>query len=70
MADATYNVIGLALKKAKASEPMEGADYQQQLQTSPRVEKGRGFDKPKSDDHHDDRLSMDSQLDTHLKELR
>jgi hypothetical protein len=66
MADATYKVIGLSKKKGKPTE-MSDSDYQ--IQHSPRGEKEKYPDKNKSDDYYDDRLSRDSQLDSHLKEL-
>jgi hypothetical protein len=66
MADATYKVIGLSKKKGK---PAENSDSDYQVQYSPRGEKEKIPDKPKSDDYYDDRLSRDSQLDSHLKEL-
>jgi hypothetical protein len=66
MADATYKVIGLSKKKGKPAETSE-ADYQ--IQYSPRGEKEKNPEKQKSDDYYDDRLSRDSQLDSHLKEL-
>ncbi len=66
MADATYKVIGLSKKKGKSAETSE-ADYTGQ--PSPRGEKEKNLDKAKSDDYYDDRLSRDSQLDSHLKEL-
>ncbi len=66
MADATYKVIGLAKKKGKTAETSED-DYQ--VQYSPRGEKEKNPDRAKSDDYYDDRLSRDSQLDSHLKEL-
>jgi hypothetical protein len=66
MADATYKVIGLSKKKGKSTETSED-DHQTQY--SPRGEKEKNPDKPKSDDYYDDRLSRDSQLDSHLKEL-
>jgi hypothetical protein len=66
MADATYKVIGLAKKKGKTAETSED-DYQ--VQYSPRGEKEKNPNRAKSDDYYDDRLSRDSQLDSHLKEL-
>jgi hypothetical protein len=66
MADTTYKVIGLSKKKGKSVENSE-SDYQ--IQHSPRGEREKNPDKPKSDDYYDDRLSRDSQLDSHLKEL-
>jgi hypothetical protein len=66
MADATYKVIGLSKKKGK---PTETSDSDYQTQHSPRGEKEKYPDKNKSDDYYDDRLSRDSQLDSHLKEL-
>jgi chemotaxis protein histidine kinase CheA len=66
MADATYKVIGLSKKKGKPAESSE-SDYQ--IQCSPRGEKEKNPDKPKNDEYYDDRLSRDSQLDSHLKEL-
>jgi hypothetical protein len=66
MADTTYKVIGLSKKKGKPAE-ISNADYQ--IQYSPRGEKEKHPYKPKSDDYYDDRLSRDSQLDSHLKEL-
>jgi hypothetical protein len=66
MADATYKVIGLSKKKGKSIETSED---DQQEQYSPRGEKEKNPEKPKSDDYYDDRLSRDSQLDSHLKEL-
>jgi hypothetical protein len=66
MADATYKVIGLSKKKGKPAETSD-ADYQ--IQYSPRGEKEKNPDRQKSDDYYDDRLSRDSQLDSHLKEL-
>jgi hypothetical protein len=66
MADATYKVIGLSKKKGKSVENM---DSDCQPQDSPRGEKEKNPDKSKSDDYYDDRLSRDSQLDSHLKEL-
>jgi hypothetical protein len=66
MADATYKVIGLSKKKGK---PTENSDSDYQIQHSPRGEKEKYPDKNKSDDYYDDRLSRDSQLDSHLKEL-
>jgi hypothetical protein len=66
MADATYKVIGLSKKKGK---PVESSDSDYHLQHSPRGEKEKYPDKNKSDDYYDDRLSRDSQLDSHLKEL-
>ncbi len=64
MADATYKVIGLSKKKGKSAETLE-IDYQ----PSHKGEKEKYTDKQKSDDYYDDRLSRDSQLDTHLKQL-
>jgi hypothetical protein len=43
---------------------------QQQHAASLRGEKEKGIDKQESDDYYDDRLTRDSQLDSHLKELR
>jgi hypothetical protein len=59
-------VIGLSKKKGK---PTENSDSDYQIQYSPRGEKEKNPDKNKSDDYYDDRLSRDSQLDSHLKEL-
>jgi hypothetical protein len=66
MADAIYKVIGLSKKNRKPAE-ISNADYQ--IQYSPRGEKEKHLVKLKSDDYYDDRLSRDSQLDSHLKEL-
>jgi hypothetical protein len=66
MADATYKVIGLSKKKGKSAE-ISDDDYQ--VQYSPRGEKENNPDRARSDDYYDDRLSRDSQLDSHLKEL-
>ncbi len=67
MADATYKVMGLASKK---KGKMGDGDLQQQHQNdNVRGEKEKCSDKQRSDDYYDDRLSRDSQLDPHLKEL-
>ncbi len=42
---------------------------QQQHAASLRGEKEKGIEKQESDDYYDDRLTRDSQLDSHLKEL-
>lgn len=67
MADAMYKVTGLAKKKGKVVEVMTDLQYQQHA-ASPISEKEEGSDKQKSD-YYDDRLSRDSQLDSHLKEF-
>jgi hypothetical protein len=66
MADATYKVIGLSKKKGK---PVEINESEYQIQYSPRGEKEKNSEKQRSDNYYDDRLSRDSQLDSHLKEL-